>query len=483
MSLHEPAAARNLPDFVRRFLWGRKPTKSAPQRQHLRAVQERNEMLERHERVRKSIRDVFEKAFEKKLSWGSDEFNRALFMVQTSFRIDPPWGKPKYPGFTWFLVSDAPESLFTAKEHADFYEDILKNNGYPDFRRLAAECRKAASKLEQANATGASALRELVAAYYKQADRYEAFAKHPEQSRWGHIKKWYGLTLETTRAKARFWKALQRPSQKMAQDVLSRKAAILGDIDPLEAGIALVLQAEDGHIKRMACSSMTRAAVRGVAHLLAAAMTGDSEPLRAAVAALNHMLEMLSDFVILYPEASRKVGRIVDQWPILCSPHRRLAHDATNIMAQVDLGRDFEFVVTKGARWDSREQFTSVARDLCRHIETVRDNPALAFLPYAQAAVALPPIPHDPAAIAESGAAQKWWNVAKEAFLFTYPEPEEVECLNNLIKGKARQSPGRIGARILGRLEARFLSLFASDPRRKLAENERDSTKKAVEAK
>jgi hypothetical protein len=45
--------------------------------------------------------------------------------------------------------------------------------------------------------------------------------------------------------------------------------------------------------------------------------------------------------------------------------------------------------------------------------------------------------------------------------------------LNNLIKGKARQSPARIRARILVRLEARFLSLFGSIAHRKLAENER----------
>jgi len=149
-------------------------------------------------------------------------------------------------------------------------------------------------------------------------------------------------------------------------------------------------------------------------------------------------------------------------------------------MAQVDLGRDFDFFVNKGARWDERDRFTSVARGLYRHIGTVRDHPdSLGFLPYAQAALALPPIPHDPAAIAQSDTAHKWWNVAKEAFLFTYPAPEEVECLNHLIKGKTRHIPSKVGSRILERLEARFLSLFG----KKVEKGRAEAAKRSRQAK
>jgi len=480
MNYPEPAAARCLPDYIRRFLWSQKPTKQSPKHQHLPAVHERNEMLERHEKVRKSIRDVFEKVLEKKLSWESDEFNKALFMACTPFTIDRPGAKPKHPGFTWFLFSDAPESLLTAKEHVDFYEDILKNKGFPNFGRLASECRTKASTLDQANVTGASTLKQLTAAYRKQADRYDSFAKHPEQSPW-----WYQrsrISLKDIRSRAKFWKALQFPSSEMASAVLSGDKAILGDIDPLQAAIALILQAENKSIKKSACRTMTLTTVQGVAHLLAAAMAGDSEPLEVAVTALNHMVSMLSDFVSLYPETSLKVGRTVEQWPILCSPHRALADDAERIMERVGLGKDFDFLVAHGARWDLREQFTGVARDLYLHIEAVRRDPdILHFLPYAQAAVALPPIPHNPRARAASDAAQKWWNVAKEAFLFSYPEPQTLRSLADLVTGEASRSAATIRARILVRLEARFLKLFGSIAHRKLAENE--SSKRERKAK
>jgi hypothetical protein len=417
---------------------------------------------------------------ENKPDWKNEDVVQAEMQIYTSFRIDPPGREPEYPLFTWSLVCEAPQSCLTAKEHAEFYEGILKNNGYPDFHRLAAQCRKAAAKLEQSNRTGASALKELVAAYYRRADRYDRFAEYPQYSRWVSSKKCFGVTSKTIRRKAKFWKSLQCPPLHLAQDVLRGKKAVLGDIDPLDAGIALIMEKENPYVQDMAYHNVTPGAIEPVARLLAAAMGGDTLPLRAAVVAINNMVGMLNDFLTLYPETSRKVGRIVDRWPILCSRHPRLAHDANRIMAQVDLGKDFEFLASDGARWDPRDRFTSVARDLYRHIETVRDHPGpLGFLPYAQAAFALPPIPNNPAAKGHNDAVQQWWNVAKEAFLFTYPAPEEVECLNDLINGKARQSPGRIGARILGRLEARFLSLFGSDARRKLAEHKRGSTQKA----
>lgn len=57
-----------------------------------------------------------------------------------------------------------------------------------------------------------------------------------------------------------------------------------------------------------------------------------------------------------------------------------------------------------------------------------------------------------------SDSAPQWWEVAREVFLFSYPEPQRVPELAALVKAPSkRRSPGRIKQAILDLLKARFI--------------------------
>jgi hypothetical protein len=62
-------------------------------------------------------------------------------------------------------------------------------------------------------------------------------------------------------------------------------------------------------------------------------------------------------------------------------------------------------------------------------------------------------------------AAEKWWTVAREVFLYSYPKPQDVPELAGLVKAKSkRRSPGRIKQAILQMIHDRFVSFAPPAP-------------------
>jgi hypothetical protein len=65
----------------------------------------------------------------------------------------------------------------------------------------------------------------------------------------------------------------------------------------------------------------------------------------------------------------------------------------------------------------------------------------------------------------DKNSAPKWWEVAKDVLLNSYPKPLEVAELADLVKGRQkRRYPSRLQEAIFSKLEKRFLSFAKKSP-------------------
>jgi hypothetical protein len=169
--------------------------------------------------------------------------------------------------------------------------------------------------------------------------------------------------------------------------------------------------------------------------------------IREACGELNKLA--LKEPALLRPEAMRSLN-----WPILDSPHPHLRDDSERILKSLKLGEGTALEIDKSAKWSLKDPAAEYAFCLLNFIHESRRNPS--------ELIGLPAILIDRIKALDKyndDNAKNWWKVAKDIFLHSYPEPETIPELADLIKTPSHtKSPGRIKQRILEKIQARFIS-------------------------
>ena len=191
-----------------------------------------------------------------------------------------------------------------------------------------------------------------------------------------------------------------------------------------------------------------------IKQLLQLAKSGNAEAacllgktIREACEELNKLA--LKEPALLRPEAMRSLN-----WPVLDSPHPHLRDDSERILKSLKLGEGTALEIHKSARWIFKNPAAQYAFHLLNFMHQSQRNPSeLVGLPknLIDRIKALDQY--------DSDSSKDWWKVAKDILLHSYPEPETIPELADLIKAPSHtKTPGRIKQRILEKIQARFIS-------------------------
>jgi hypothetical protein len=375
------------------------------------------------------------------------------------------------------------DELITAEEKAAYYEDMVKNNGYPDVAKIAKDCRRrAAALLQKANQMEPEQAKPLIwrahgleslASYHENPDarkvtdaqRYpEGFEGSAGQLPDGEtgvnehglpnlepiVAKASGGTvaadrnllgeklLETLRKKAQFWRKIHawNTSEQMAY-------YFCGSKKPADWRKAIFVRAQK--------DPFALTFVTDISQLLELARLGSADAAKRAVEMLEGLVRTLNLYAKRNPEPFRKAGRTLTHWPVMYSPHPKLNEDHLEIKSAVQLGEAYPFHLTPQAEWDPRELGCKIAMHLFQYVKALREHPeSNRHLPFTGDAQKLPEL-------TEFGAARKWWVIAEHAFKRGCPKPQTDERLRSLTHLK---DESKAGSRIRERIKSRFLSLF-----------------------
>ena len=169
--------------------------------------------------------------------------------------------------------------------------------------------------------------------------------------------------------------------------------------------------------------------------------------IRETVEELNKLA--LKKPALLRPEAMRSLN-----WPVLDSPHPFLRDDSAGILGTLKVGEGTALEIHKSAKWSLKDSADQYAFCLLNFIHESRRNPS--------ELVGLPAILIDRIKALDKydgDNCKDWGKVAKDILLHSYPEPETIPELADLIKAPSHtKSPGRIKQRILEKIQARFIS-------------------------
>lgn len=143
-------------------------------------------------------------------------------------------------------------------------------------------------------------------------------------------------------------------------------------------------------------------------------------------------------------------------WPLIKSIHPLLSDDSEDLLnTKLKLGSALGLDIRSNSHWKIDDPVGKIALALVLFISRARTQPNKDYIDYGiygKHASKLPPF--------STGSALDWWGMAKECFLFSYPNPEKVEAFNQLVLSpQKRKSPGRIKAAILEMIRRRFLGM------------------------
>ena len=188
--------------------------------------------------------------------------------------------------------------------------------------------------------------------------------------------------------------------------------------------------------------------------LLELARTGDSEASDEVCQFAIEAVKSLNQAAGEKGSAIPKTALRLVSWIAIVHANPSQHENPSAFASKIGLGKGLGLVTGPQARWDLAEDWTRIALSLRDHICEVRGNPnRYSEVAYSSDAAQLPEFK-------TGDAAHRWWKVAESAFLDSYPEPERVTRLNQLIKGDVvRKYPSRIQNKILARLKQRLLAL------------------------
>ncbi len=345
--------------------------------------------------------------------------------------------------------------LLTAREKADYYADMLQNGGQENRAKVIEDCLKKIKVLRQRHG-------ELKKAGELNEDEERCLLEEVHdleeqiEMRQGDRRDWEGealfdfsLPIKRLRALVAFW------SQFDCLHELWR--FFLAQSSPLED-----VRLEEIWCALGATDSLALERLRGQTYdrawlLLRHARAGNGAAALEFAKLVTQLVRVLNLFAKLHVQVFRSAGRQMTQWPVLVSHHHKLADNSRAILDHIQLGADHLYQVVPEAEWDPNEYGGKVADLLIHHLTKVRQEPQkYSFLPYAKAAQELP-------GLGESGSANQWWAVAKQALLSSVPKPELHDKLRALTQIRDRF---KVRDKILNCLERRFVSRFPKTARR-----------------
>ncbi len=381
--------------------------------------------------------------------------------------------------------------LLTAEEKAAYYEDLVKNNGVENSKKIAKNCMKKAGilmkKVDLLEEYEAGPLLEQIAGLVSLANYHNnpippdvlAAQRSPDDEVPS-----FPLTPDTNnslaemglpgfmpaqeadvatgtdandkdstkmaelRRKARFWKNIHTWSadEQMAY-------YFCGPVKPADWTEAVFVRAQK---HRDAVMFLSWEARHSMSRLLDLAEMGNEDAVSEAVDVLEKFVRLLNLSAKTSPEAFRRVAGKLQSWPVVYSSHPRLNQIPQMIAEQIKLGSGIDFEFSPNTKWNPNELGCKVAMHLYEHIKMMRKHPESNELsPCLDEAIKLPDIK-------QSGSVKAWWKVAKEVLLIGYPKPEEDEKLRSLTNIKDRF---KVRDKILECIENRFLSLFPKGSR------------------
>jgi hypothetical protein len=197
--------------------------------------------------------------------------------------------------------------------------------------------------------------------------------------------------------------------------------------------------------------TLRRTADEVISHLNHKAWSGDGVALAHLAAIARSACEALSQIVRTNPKALAPIARKHGTWPMMRSTHP-LNCDPDEWLNAMELGADIPINLDQCSKWKPQGMATQCAFSLYQHLESIRQNDEIEAINGRARGEWLPPFSRDTAG--------QWWDVAWAFLLKTYPQPEQVAELNQIVKGpRKRRSPGRLRDAIKRTIQQRFTAM------------------------
>ena len=144
-------------------------------------------------------------------------------------------------------------------------------------------------------------------------------------------------------------------------------------------------------------------------------------------------------------------------WPVMKSTYPEFGDDEKALLTKLQLGKDLPLRQDPKAKWARwvKDDAGKIAWHLLWYVWHARSENNAWGADFGEFTIMA-----DALARPNKKSAPKWWEVAKAALLYSYPNLEEVDEFKRLVTAPTkRRSPGRIRQAILDILKARFISL------------------------
>jgi hypothetical protein len=188
-----------------------------------------------------------------------------------------------------------------------------------------------------------------------------------------------------------------------------------------------------------------------IEELFVAAREGNQEAASSLAGISQQSVIQLTKLAKSNPKLLQRAARRSWRWPVLKSRHPLLSDEHEAMLGQLNLGYDLPVYFDSSSKWRF-DEFGEIALDLLGYVwGTRKENCGMFdYGRIGRAADALPEFRKGPNA-------NKWWELAKAHLLFTYPTPETIPELANLVRLK-RRTPSVVREKILERIKQRFIN-------------------------
>ena len=188
-----------------------------------------------------------------------------------------------------------------------------------------------------------------------------------------------------------------------------------------------------------------------IEELFAAAKQGNEEAASSVAEILLRGVSQLTELAKANPNLLRGAARRSLKWPVLKSRHPYISEEHEKLFGELNLGYDLPFYFDRSSHW-KMDDFTEIALDLLGYVwRSRKENSGL--YDYSRVGELADSLPE----FRKGTNANKWWELAKAHLLFSYPKPEMIPELADLVRLK-RRTPSIVRARILERIEQRFMN-------------------------
>jgi len=152
------------------------------------------------------------------------------------------------------------------------------------------------------------------------------------------------------------------------------------------------------------------------------------------------------------PKLVRPLARCVREWPVVKKKNTPQSDDEFFLFGAIQLGEP-DFIHFKSRTQWSLDAAGKIAYSLLWYIQNARDSSvADSKRLYGKFGAAAKRLKGD----FSDDKKDDWWNLAKEIFLSSYPDPGAIKELNQLVVAKSNRKQSRLQPAILDILKRRF---------------------------